>query len=209
MHTSALRLFPVLAFAFAVLALPASAQTAPVLLAKYNFEDIPAFIPDWGAGVGSTYKPATGWKTPILVSLDSDNPHAGLNCLRFDAVDPSTGEKIVHSPAIKLPPIPAAQPTVPRKIKVRLFARATGLAESAAGIRILERNDKGASLRLLGNAKCLVEIPNSSAWIELTAEGVLHNSTRSLSFMVVNYQPIVPASIWIDDVSIELEPAAR
>jgi hypothetical protein len=181
----------------------ARAENAPVLLAKYDFEDIPAWIPNWGAGLGSTYKPATGWKTPFMVSLDTDNPHAGGSALRFELLEPSEKEKIVHGPAIKVEPSEGE-----RRVRVRLFARAVGFGETGAGIRILEKDEKGASIRLLNSKNTLIAIPDSPDWVELDAEGVLHSRTASLTFMVVGYQMEAPATLWIDDVSVELEPSA-
>ena len=188
-------------------AAPLVAQTAPGLLAKYNFEAIPAWIPDWGSGLGSTYKPATGWKTPFKVSLDSANPHAGANALRFDLLESVEKEKIVHGPAIKIAPAPAGQ-SGERKVVVRLFVRSTGLTGKGVGIRVLERDDKGASLRLLGGKNTLIPVPDSADWVELNAEGTLHSRTASITFMVVAYQAEVPATVWIDDVSVELAPVA-
>lgn len=186
----------------------AFAQSTTGLLAKYGFEGIPVYVPDWGAGHGSTYKPATGWKTPFKVSLDGDNPHSGANALRFDLIESSEKEKLVHGPAIKIPAAPADRPGE-RKVVVRLFVRSSGVTGKGAGIRVLERDEKGASIRLLGGKNTLVPVPAAADWVELQAEGVLHSRTASITFMLVAYQSEVPATIWIDDVSLELEPAAR
>lgn len=208
MNTKPARLLARLAAPLAALVLTASVATAadaPELLAKYNFEDIPVYVPNWGAGHGSTYKPATGWKTPFRVSLDADNPHSGVNSLRIELNEASTKERIVHSPSIKVEP-PAADRPGDRKVTVRLYARATGLTEKGVGIRVLERDEKNASIRLLANEKSLITVPNSPTWIELNAEGTLHSRTRSITFMLVTYQEETPATIWIDDISLELEP---
>ena len=194
-------LLPLSALVFACFSGSLHAADAPTLLAEYDFEKIPAYVPNWGAGLGSTYKPATGWKTPFNVSLDQENPHSGDNSLRFELLEPSNKEKIVHSPAIKVEPAGGE-----RKVKVRLFIRSTGFGEKGAGIRILERDEAGASIRLLGDAKTLIPVPESPDWVELDAEGVLHSRTASLSFMVVAYTQEAPATLWIDDVSIELVP---
>jgi hypothetical protein len=205
MNTSAgLRLFALLAG----LAAPLAAQTGPELLAKYNFESLPVYVPDWGAGHGSTYKPATGWKTPFRVSLDSANPHAGDNALRFELLESSEKEKIVHGPAIKIA-APADGAVGERRLLVRLFVRSSGITGKGAGIRLLERDEKNASIRLLGNKTSLIPVPDSADWVELEAEGALHSRTRSVTFMVVAYQSETPATVWIDDVSIELAPAVR
>jgi hypothetical protein len=185
-------------------ATPAFAQAGPELLAKYNFENIPAYVPDWGAGLGSTYKPATGWKTPFKVSLDSANPHAGAHALRFDLLESSEKEKLVHGPAIKI----AAPDVGERKLLVRLFVRSSGVTGKGVGIRVLERDEKNASIRLLDNKTSLISVPDSADWVELEAEGALHSRTRSVTFMVVAYQSEVPATVWIDDVSVELVPAS-
>lgn len=200
-------LFSLSLFFATAIASSAFAQTAPGLLAKYNFENIPAYVPDWGAGHGSTYKPATGWKTPFKVSLDSANPHAGDHALRFELLESSEKEKLVHSPAIKIPP--AAEGAVgERKLVVRLFVRSSGITGKGVGIRVLERDEKNASIRLLGNKTSLIPVPDSADWVELEAEGALHSRTRSVTFMVVAYQAEVPATVWIDDVSVELAPAS-
>jgi hypothetical protein len=191
----------------AVLAAPLAAQTAPELLAKYTFENIPVYVPDWGAGHGSTYKPATGWKTPFKVSLDSANPHAGDNALRFELLESSEKEKLVHGPGIKIA-APAEGAVGERKLVVRLFVRSSGITGKGAGIRVLERDEKNASIRLLGNKTSLIPVPDSADWVELDAEGALHSRTRSVTFMVVAYQSEVPATVWIDDVSVELVPAS-
>lgn len=192
------------AFAFAA-SVPSALAAAPVpeLLAKYDFEKIPAWVPDWGAGHGSTYKPATGWKTPFKVSLDSENPHFGANALRIELIESSEKEKIVHGPGIKIAPGSGE-----RKLDLMLYVRASGLAGKGAGIRVLERDEKGASIRLLGNKNSLLPIENSAEWVELHAEGVLHSRTASITFMIVAYQSEVPATIWVDDISLELSSAA-
>lgn len=187
----------------AALAAPLAAQAVPELLAKYDFEKIPSWVPDWGAGHGSTYKPATGWKTPLKVSLDSENPHFGANALRIELLESSEKEKIVHGPAIKI-----ASSASERKLDVTLYVRASGIAGKGAGIRVLERDEKGASIRLLGNKNSLLPIENSTEWVELRAEGVLHSRTASITFMVVAYQSEVPAIIWVDDIAVELSSAA-
>ena len=190
--------------ALIVMGLPARAEN-PELLAKYDFEEIPAWIPNWGAGFQNSYKPATGWKSPFKVSLCPENPHSGDNALRIDLLESADGEKLVHSPAITIPAPPEG--ALPRKVTIRAFVRTADLEEGGAGIRVLERGENGASLRLLETQKSLIPIPESPEWTELTAEGTLHTQTRSITFMVVVYQPIAPATVWIDDVSVEIQPA--
>jgi len=196
---------PALAILFSlVLATPTPASENPVLLAKYDFENLPAWVPNWGAGFQNSYKPATGWKTPFKVSLCPENPHSGDHALRIDLLELADGEKIVHSPSIQIDP--PAEGSLGRKVAIRLFVRTSDLEEGQAGIRILERDEKGASIGLLQGEKSILPLSDSPEWVELNAEGVLHSATRSISFMVVLYQATAPVTVWIDDVSIELEP---
>jgi hypothetical protein len=203
------RVLPLLACALAAV-VSAAAQTGrtPELLAKYTFENIPAWVPDWGAGHGSTYKPATGWKTPFRVMLDAGNPHAGASSLRLELNESSPKEKVVHGPAIRVAPASADNPGG-RRVRIRLHARSAGLVDKGAGIRVLERDEKNASIRLLAGQKSLVAVPGSTDWVELEAGGALHSRTASITFMLVVYQSEVPASVWIDDVSVELLPSGN
>jgi|GEM_PF-3246923 hypothetical protein len=192
---------------------PAVAQPAPVpmLLAKFNFEDIPAWVPNWGAANNGSYKPATGWKTPFVVKLDPVDPHSGENSLRFELLEnrppdaKGSGERLVHSPQIEIPPFTGTEPA---KLVVRFAARTKGIYEGALGIRVLERNDKQASLGLLGNKDSILEIMETPTWREFEFEAKLRTSTRSIAFMVVMYgRQQAPATVWIDDISLEYLPA--
>lgn len=191
--------------------MPASAT--PILLAKFNFEDIPAHVPNWGAGNNGKYKPATGWKEPFAVKLDSVDPHSGLNSLRFELLQnrdenaTGNGERIVHSPSIQVPELVADGAS---RVAVHFSVRTQGVYEGAVGIRILERSEKQTSLGLVGDKETLLEIPQTEKWVELSAEGKLRSGTRSITFMVVmEGRQQAPATVWIDDISLEFLPAAR
>lgn len=186
-------------------------KNIPVLLAKFNFEDTPAFIPNWGAGYKSTYKPATGWKAPFVVKLDADDPHSGAKSLRFDLLqnqletESAAGERLVHSPQIEIPAFASA---APGKLVLHCSVRTRGVVEGGVGIRILERNEKHVSLGLLSNQESLVEIPETAVWREFKAEGPLRKGTRSVAFMVVMYaRQQAPATVWLDDISLEYQSA--
>lgn len=202
--------------------LPLAAQTkapattvvpAPVatLLAKFNFEETPAWIPNWGAANNGSYKPATGFKKPFVVKLDPADPHSGENALRFELLESrapdekGSGERLVHSPQIEVPPFTGKEPA---KLVVRFAVRTKGVYEGGLGIRVLERNDKQASLGLLGNKDSILEIPETPAWKELEFAAKLRTGTRSIAFMVVMYgHQQAPATVWIDDISLEYLPA--
>lgn len=177
----------------------------PQLLAKYTFENIPAHIPGWGAGHGSTYKGATGWKTPFTVKLDTADPHSGTNAMRIEVLETTSGEKVVHTPSITVPEAEAA--ASPGKVIVHLYARAEGLLESGAIVRILERDANSKPIGFLGHKKVLASIKSSETWQEITAQGTLNPRTRNFSLMIVLDREQTPATVWIDDISVEFQPA--
>ncbi|AHF92347.1 hypothetical protein OPIT5_20940 [Opitutaceae bacterium TAV5] len=183
----------------------AAAAPEPQLLVKYTFENIPAHIPGWGAGHGSTYKPATGWKTPFTVKLDATDPHSGTDALRIQILETTNGEKIVHTPSIPLPEADAA--ASPGKVIVHLYARAKGLLESGAAVRILERDASNKPIGFLAHKQKLATIKSSDTWQEITAQGTLNPRTRNFSLMIVLDREQTPATVWVDDISIELQPA--
>lgn len=192
-------------------ATPAPAA-APILLAKFNFEDIPAHVPNWGAGNNGKYKPATGWKEPFVVKLDPVDPHSGASSLRFELLqnrDPGAtgnGERIVHSPAIQVPALVADGAS---RVAIHFAVRTRGVFEGAVGVRILERSEKQTSLGLVADKDMLIELPRSEAWVRLDAEGKLRSGTRTITFMVVmDGRQQAPATVWIDDISLEFIPAA-
>lgn len=194
-------------------ALPLAAQPAPapMLLAKFNFEEIPAHVPNWGAGDNGKYKPATGWKEPFVVKLDSADPHSGEHALRFELLQnrpegaTGNGERILHSPSIQVPALAADGAS---RLAVRFSVRTRGVFEGAVGVRVLERSEKQTSLGLLGDKDSLVEIPETAAWREISASGKLRSGTRTVTFMIVMYgRQQAPATVWIDDISLEFLPA--
>ncbi|RRK02655.1 hypothetical protein Ga0100230_006000 [Opitutaceae bacterium TAV3] len=182
-----------------------AAEPQAQLLAKYTFEGIPAHIPDWGGGVGSVYKPATGWKTPFTVKLDTNDPHSGGNSLRIELLETTNGEKIVHTPSIK---IPLPETSAPGKVSIRLYIRTQGIVEKGALIRGLERDEKGKIVRYLGNKKELFPVPETATWQEFTTQATLAPNTRSISVMLsLTKEQTSPATVWLDDISVELQPA--
>lgn len=181
----------------------AEAASPPELLAQYDFEKIPAWIPNWGAGYESTYKPATGWHSPFKVRLDNENPHSGDNALCFEQFEVATGEIIVHSPSIALPELVAGESRSGARVIIRAYVRTQGIMEGDAALRVLEKSKDGKSLGLLKNEKSLVPISESPEWTELTVEGKLRNDTHTIAFMLVANVQQVPAFVCLDDISIE------
>lgn len=191
----------------------AAAKPAPVptLLAKFNFEDTPAWIPNWGAASNGSYKPATGFKKPFVVKLDPQDPHSGENALRFELIESraadekGSGERLVHSPQIEVPPFTGTEPA---KLVLRFAIRTKGIYEGGLGIRVLERNDQQKSLGLLGSKDSVIEILDTPKWKDFEVSAKLRTGTRSVSFMIVMYgHQQAPATVWVDDISLEYLPA--
>jgi hypothetical protein len=181
----------------------AESTNPPELLVQYDFEKIPTFIPGWGAGYGSTYKPATGWHAPFKVTLDNEDPHSGNNALRFELLEVPTNEIIVHSPAIILPELASGESRQGERVIIHAYVRAKGISDGEVGLRVLEKNKDGKSLGLLKNQKSLVSITETPEWTELTVEGTLRSDAHSIVFMLVSNTQQVPATIYLDDISIE------
>ncbi len=180
-----------------------NAESSAELLVQYNFEGIPAYIPNWGGGHGSTYKGATGWHGPFKVSLDKEDPHSGDNAICVEVTEAAAGEIIVHSPPIALPELAEGETRAGAKIIVHAFVRTKGINEGEAGLRILEKNKDGKSLGLLKDKKSFVTIPENPEWNELTFEGELRGGTSTIIFMMAANAQQVPAFVWLDDISIE------
>lgn len=184
---------------------PAEAvEAAPAeLLVQYDFEGIPTFIPNWGAGYSGQYKGATGWHSPFKVSLDKEDPHSGDNALRFELLEVPAGEIIVHSPAIALPELAEGESRAGSKIIIHAYVRTKGVTDGEVGLRVLEKNKDGKSLGLLMNEKSIVSISESSEWTELTVEGDLRSGAHTIIFMLVANVSQSPVIVWLDDISIE------
>jgi hypothetical protein len=176
---------------------------AAELAAKYDFESDAKWLPDWGAALGSKYLPATGWKTPFKVTLEKGESHSGDACLKMEILEPATGEKILHTNAFAVP-----APTEGKKthITVRFYIRTQGLSEKSLHLRGLEKDESGRTLKMLGDAKSLVAISPSSEWTEVRWEGALNEKTRKLMIMFAITSSDAPATLWLDDLSVEADP---
>ena len=185
----------------------AASAAAPMLLAKFTFEDTPAWVPNWGAAYNGSYKPATGWKKPFVVKLDPEDPHSGDHALRFELLEnrapgeTGAGERLVHSPQIDVP-APGGEGS-PRLV-LHFALRTRGIEEGRLGIRVLERDAQKKSLGLLGNQDAILEIAETPTWKVFVVDAKLRRATRSLAFMVVMQgEQSAPATVWLDDVSVE------
>jgi len=198
-HSSAARLWSGALLLAALLSVPRSAS-AEEMLAKYDFEGVPAFLPNWGAGYQGQYKPATGWKEPFVVGLDKGDPHSGDACLRIE-IQAGAGTIRVHSPGITAPP-EAAGTTV----QVHAFVRAEGLAPDSAAVGLLEHDAQGKSIGYVGGKEKLVNLEPSQSWQEVSFEGAMNSQTKSVTFMITIQAQTAPAVLWLDDLSLEWKP---
>lgn len=173
------------------------------LLAKYDFESDAKWLPKWGAGLGSKYAPATGWKKPFVVTLERGDSHSGDACLKMDIVESVPGEKILHTDVIAIP-----APDEGKKVRVAIcfYVRSQGLSEKSLHLRGLEKDESNKTLKMVGDAKSLVAIPLAPEWTEVRWTGALNPKTRGLMIMLAVTSTDAPATFWLDDLSVEMAP---
>ncbi len=172
------------------------------LLAKYDFESDPKWLPQWGAGVGSKYQPAASWKSPFKVTLDKTDSHSGDGCLKMERISSEPGEIVLHTNAISVP-APADGQKI--NVTIRFYIRSSGFAEKNIQLRGLEKDAASRTLYMLSNSKSLVSIPASEEWAEVRWQGMLDANTRQLVVMFVAASSNAPASLWLDDISVEAD----
>jgi len=185
----------------ALLILGAAAAHAADLLAKYDFEPGPASAPPllegWSANDGTKgYKPAGGWKKPIAVALDPACSHSGEDALRFAVAEEAPREKTLLSPAIAVP--------APGPIRIRCYARGEKLAPGSVEIRVLEKDAQGKVLRWLGEKPLFLTLQGGDAWEEAERVTPSGPQTRMLMIQFVLKNAPASATLWIDDLSVEL-----
>lgn len=170
------------------------------LLEEFNFESAPAYLPNWGAGYGGTYKPATGWKEPFRVTLDEANPHSGLAALKVVYPQTSSGAKILHTPGIKVP-----QGDESRLVDVRFFYRTKEMANANIKFQILQLDENGSAFAYVGAGKGEERLDASEEWKEVRINGPLSNKTVSIQLVWVVQEEMDGAEFWLDDISVERE----
>lgn len=180
----------------------AAGASAQDLVKEYTFDDVPAYLPDWGAGYKGTYKPAASFKEGFKVTLDKMNPHSGTGCLQVEIEPGTEGEIRVHSP--NMPVVPGESGT---PVQVRAYVRTEGTEPGTIGLGILEKSEASKTLGYVGGKEKLVPLEEpTKEWQEVTLQGKLNSATRSIILMVtIDPQPS-PAFLWIDDISVELLP---
>ncbi len=173
------------------------------LLAKYDFESDAKWLPKWGAGLGSKYAPATGWKKPFVVTLEKGDSHSGDACLKMEILESVPGEKILHTDVFAIP-----APDEGKKVRVTVcfYVRTQGLAEKSLHLRGLEKDESNKTLKMVGDSKSLVAIPLNAEWTEVRWTGALNPRTRGLMIMLAVTSTDAPAAFWLDDLSVEIAP---
>ncbi|PAW77486.1 MAG: hypothetical protein B9S32_10835 [Verrucomicrobia bacterium Tous-C9LFEB] len=173
------------------------------LLAKYDFESDAKWLPKWGAGLGSKYAPATGWKKPFVVTLEKGDSHSGDACLKMEILESVPNEKILHTDVFTIP-----APDEGKKVRITIcfYVRAQGLAEKSLHLRGLEKDELNKTLKMVGDSKSLVAIPLNAEWAEVRWTGTLNPKTRGLMVMLAVTSTDAPAAFWLDDLSVEIAP---
>lgn len=174
----------------------APAVVNPVIV-EYNFEGIPAYIPNWGAGYKGSYRPATGWKEPFKVTLDRENPHSGLACMSI-LLEPQIEEVVrVHSPGI---PVPEALRG--KNVQVEFYTRVEGLAEGAVGFGILQKDAEGATIGYVDHNPALAAIAVGEGWAKVVANGRLNSRATTIILMFTAEAAMPGGQLWVDDIVV-------
>lgn len=174
---------------------------AAELVSEQDFESVPSFLPGWGGGYGGDYKPATAWKTPFTVALDTSNPHFGAKSVKVAYLEPAKGDKTFHSQGIALPDNSSAEP---RRIRIRFFYRLAGVSSGALNFSAMELNNQTKGKQLLDDKKVLCPLPPTDEWRSVEYVGKLHADTHQIQLIWVNTSDEAPAALFIDDVSVDL-----
>lgn len=167
------------------------------LLLEQDFETVAAYLPGWGAGCGQLYKPAAAWKTPFVIALNSGDSHSGSKAVKISYLEAAGGEKIFHSPGISLPNSAASEP---RRVRIRFYYRLGGLPADALYFTPMEINGQTKSRRVLKR----IPLAPADEWQAVEYEGDLGRGSTQIQLLWINKSDAVSASLWIDDVSVEL-----
>lgn len=175
----------------------ADAAAANPILVEYGFEGIAAYIPNWGAGYGSTYKPATGWKEPFVVSLDREDPHSGQAAMsvRFSAGNEQTIR--VHSPAIKVP-----EPLRGKDITVECYVKGEGIDPAKIGLGVMQKDAEGKTIGYVGNQPTLVAVTAGSDWSKISLKGRLNTRAASILLMFTAVEGQPESRLFVDDIIV-------
>jgi len=174
---------------------------AAELVLEQDFESVPPFLPGWGGGYGRDYKPATGWKTPFTVALDTSDPHSGAKSVKVMYLESVKGDKTFHSQGI---PLPENSSAAPRRIRIRFFYRLTGISSGALHFSAMEINNQTKDKHLLDDKKVLGSLPPTDGWRSVEYEGKLHADSDQIQLIWVNTSDEVPGALHIDDISVDL-----
>ncbi|MDP0495090.1 MAG: hypothetical protein Q7Q73_02675 [Verrucomicrobiota bacterium JB024] len=175
----------------------AALAPAPIILDEDGFEGVPAYIPDWGAGYQGVYKPATGWKEPFRVTLDKEDPHSGLACMRIAFAAPGEGLIRVHSSGIAVPENLRGQ-----RVRVEAYVRGQDLKPGSVGLGVLQKDAAGKTLGYVGLEPKLAPVAAGEDWIKITAEGLLNAQAASLILMFTAEADTAPGILWVDDILV-------
>jgi hypothetical protein len=158
------------------------------LIANFDFEAADAHA-SWRE------MPAKDDAAPSLVKLDAENPHSGRSALRFQVQSEGKTGRFVFT-GINL------SADHPKRVRVRLFARAEGIQAGQAEINLLER-DGSKVLGWCGGKNVLIPLDAGSEWKEFSAEVPVRAEARVLTLFVRIQEPKPGKTVWIDDVSVE------
>lgn len=167
------------------------------LLMEQDFETVPPYLPGWGAGSKQVYKPATSWKTPFLIALDTADPHSGAKAVKIAYLETAPGDKIFHTQGVAVREAASGEP---RRVRVRFYYRLSGLDAGAVRFSPMEIQGQAKERRTLAK----LPLSPSEEWRAVEYEGTLSAGATQVQLMWINTSDTVPGALWLDDVSVEL-----
>jgi hypothetical protein len=173
-------------------------SAAPQLVLKQDFERVDS-IRDWHL---QTPKDAKAYA--LTLDNGANAAHAGQAALKYEVTEASEKERYIFSGA----KLPVDANTDGRTLRVRFYARTASAAEDQAfTFRVLER-DEAKPTGWLGGKTEAIKIEPATEWKEYSFTGKLGAKTQGLTLYVVAKKPALDQAVWIDDLSIEVVPAA-
>jgi hypothetical protein len=173
-------------------------SAAPQLVIKQDFERADS-IRDWHL---QTPKDAKAYA--LTLDNGANAAHSGQSALKYEVTEASEKERYIFSGA----KLPADANTAGRTLRIRFYAHTASAAEDQAfTFRVLER-DASKPTGWIGGKTEAIKIEPSTEWKEYSFTGMLAPATQVLTLFVVAKKPALGQAVWIDDLSIEVVPAA-
>lgn len=159
-----------------------------------DFEGLTPDFPGWSGQFTdennkSEYRAAGLWDVPFVFRLESDRPHAGSKCLKWEI----TG-KVGGLASIRLPLVPVTD----REVVVAFYVRSKGFPEEGM-FSVDEMKNEKDRLKIHWN---VVRIPVSDDWVKVEWKSALDPAATILRASFSYKTPPAGACFWLDDFSV-------